>query len=232
MNQDRWQGPFSNLMMLLFALFVVLYASAHVELGKMKQLAESLQTQINSPQKPLQAPLPDSDSGSTPMTGSEELLQVKMSDAVGILFKDAYPESAKNQDWVEFESLANGAFLVRIAPEELFEVGQVRVKDTMIPLLDALGGLIRKSSRRIRIEGHADYEDAEALSRQASGGLKNTWELSSLRAAWVAQYWMRKFDFDPTKMEISSWGKYKPLPVLKGLKQKNNKRLEIVIEKI
>jgi chemotaxis protein MotB len=232
MNQDRWQGPFSNLMMLLFALFVVLYASARVELGKMKQLAESLQAQIDSPQKPLLTPPVDIESGSTPIVGTEELLQVKMSDAVGMLFKNEYPDSSKTQDWVEFESLANGSFLVRIAPDELFDVGQVRVKESMMPLLNALGGLIKKSSRRIRIEGHADYEDSEALSRQTQGSLKNTWELSSLRAAWVAQYWMRKFDFDPAKMEVSSWGKYKPLPALKGLKQKNNKRLEIVIEKI
>jgi len=231
MNQDRWQGPFSNLMMLLFALFVVLYASARVELGKMKVLAEQLQSQLNNPQKPIQAPAQDTEGAPGSMTGAEELLQVKMTGAVGILFQDAHPDSSKTQDWVEFESLANGAFLVRIAPEELFEVGQVRVKESMMPLLDALGGLIRKSSRRIRIEGHADYEDSEYLSR-GQGGLKNTWELSSLRAAWVAQYWMRKFDFDPIKIEVASWGKYKPLPALKGLKQKNNKRLEIVIEKI
>lgn len=232
MNQDRWQGPFSNLMMLLFALFVVLYASARVELGKMKVLAEQLQAQLNNPQKPLQAPAQDNEGAPGSMSGSEELLQVKMSDAVGMLFQDVYPDSSKTQDWVEFESLANGAFLVRIAPEELFEVGQVRVKESMMPLIDALGGLIRKSSRRIRIEGHADYEDAEYLSRQSQGSLKNTWELSSLRSAWVAQYWMRKFDFDPVKIEVVSWGKYKPLPTLKGLKQKSNKRLEIVIEKI
>jgi len=43
-NHERWLVAFADMMTLLFALFVVLYAIAVVNTAKMKQVSESVQT--------------------------------------------------------------------------------------------------------------------------------------------------------------------------------------------
>ena len=85
-----------------------------------------------------------------------------------------------------------------------------------------------KSGRRLRIEGHADFDDSEAISRKASP-YPNTWELSAVRSSALAQYWMRKFDLDPTKIEAVGFGKYRPLEKRSGRPPQSNRRIEIVI---
>lgn len=230
----NWSGPFANLMMLLFALFVVLYAATKADVKSLEEETARLQAELQQ-KKNLPSAATSSGSGASPSEGemASSALQSGIADAVDALFREANPTARGPQTWVEFEDLGDGAFLLRISPEGLFRPGEARVDSKLRPLLDRLGSLIRKSSRRLKIEGHADYEDSELLSREggeSSTDAMNTWELSARRSAWVAQYWMRKFDFDPQKMEVVAFGKYRPMPA-KTQKPSANRRLEIVIEK-
>ena len=88
-------------------------------------------------------------------------------------------------------------------------------------LLEILGDAIRSTGRSIRIESYADAQDSEALAQVGSGQvIKNSWDLSALRSAWIAQYWMRRFDFDPAKMEVVAFGK-----------SPGKRRIEVIIER-
>lgn len=234
-SNDRWLNSFANLMMLLFALFVVLFASSKADVKKLEEVAQSLRSALDAKSKP-QAAQPSAAAPVNEADLSSGELQAGLAGIVESLFREANPEAKGPQTWVEFEDLGEGAFLLRISPEGLFRPGEARVDARMRPLLDRLGELIRKSSRKLKIEGHADYEDSELLSRvsgsaEESFSAKNTWELSALRSAWVAQYWMRKFDFDPAKMEVTAFGKYRPMAPGKTARAVNNRRLEVVIEK-
>jgi len=228
----NWSGPFSNLMMLLFALFVVLYATTKADVKRLEDETAHLRSELELKKNPPPAETSSAPAASTPGETASAELQSGIAAVVDALFREANPQSRSSQTWVEFEDLGEGSFLLRISPEGLFQPGEAKVDPKMRPLLDRLGELIRKSSRKLKVEGHADYEDAELLSRQGgeSADAKNTWELSARRSAWVAQYWMRKFDFDPLKMEVVAFGKFRPLPGKKGLPS-GNRRLEIVIEK-
>lgn len=233
-SNDRWLNSFANLMMLLFALFVVLFASSKADVKKLELVAQSLQQALDSKAKtpPPAASTPTNEGSGAKVDMTSAELQAGLASVVDAIFREANPSSRGPQTWVEFEELADGAFLLRISPEGLFRPGETRVEEDLRPLLDRLGELIRKSSRRLKIEGHADYEDSEILTHEKSTrAAKNTWELSALRGAWVAQYWMRKFDFDPAKMEVLAFGKYRPLPTGGASKHVNQRRIEVVIEK-
>jgi chemotaxis protein MotB len=98
----------------------------------------------------------------------------------------------------------------------------------MRPFVDRIGERVLRSGRRLRIEGHADFDDSEAIQRKMSA-FASTWELSAARASALAHYWMDKFDFDPEKIEVVAYGKYRPLEKRLERLPQANRRLEIVI---
>jgi len=216
-------------MLLLFSLFLSLYSLSKRESAKLRDEIESLRREKpKSAAKEGVATAPAASDASDTATLNADLEDAILAEAKGFLATDAKGKSAKGRSDVEVLDLASGDFLVRVAAPDLFAPGSAKVTPSVRPFVDRLGALIVKSGRRLRIEGHADFDDSEAIARKASA-YPNTWELSGARATALAQYWMRKFDLDPTKIEAAGFGKYRPLEKKAGRPPQANRRIEIVI---
>lgn len=227
-QDNRWTLPFAIVMLLLFALFLSLYSLSKKESAR---LLEQIETLKHS--KPKAAPKESPPSGDTNVAQSAapanaDLQVAILNEAKLFLATDSKGNKTKEQSDVEVLDLASGDFLVRVAAPDLFAPGNAKVAASIRPFVDRLGALIVKSGRRLRIEGHADFDDSETISRKASE-YSNTWELSGARSAALAQYWMRKFDLDPAKIESAGFGKYRPLEKKVGRPPQANRRIEIVI---
>jgi chemotaxis protein MotB len=228
-QEDRWTLAFAIVMLLLFALFLSLYSLSKKESAKLLDQIEALKHEKSKPAPKSEAPAPsDNSSARTAASANVGLQEEILSEAKSFLSTDAKGGKAKDRSDVEVLDLASGDFLVRVAAPDLFAPGSSRVETSVRPFVDRLGALIVKSGRRLRIEGHADFDDAETISRNASS-YPNTWELSAARSAALAQYWMRKFDLDPMKIESAGFGKYRPLEKKVGRPPQANRRIEIVI---
>lgn len=227
--ENRWTLAFAIVMLLLFALFLVLYSVSKKESVKLHEQIETLRAERSKP-APVQAstevesPTPQREAA----IANAGLQQAILNEAKSFLAVDASGTKAKAASDVEVLDLASGDFLVRIAAPNLFAAGNSRVSSTTRAFVDRLGELIVKSGRRLRIEGHADFDDSEAISRKASE-YPNTWELSAARSAALAQYWMRKFNLDPQRIESAGFGKYRPLEKMGGRPSQANRRIEVVI---
>jgi chemotaxis protein MotB len=233
-NSDaRWTLAFAIVMLLLFALFLVLYSTSKKEALRLRQEVAELKS-AQSKQKPAAAtqdPPPSDDRRSGALEANAELQAKILSESRAFLAEAATGKKAKEKPDVEVMDLANGDFLVRVAAPDLFVAGNARVSPSMKVFVDRLGELIVKSGRRLRVEGHADFDDSEAIQRRSST-FANTWELSAARSAGLAQYWMKKFDLDPAKLEVAGFGKYRPLEKTAGRPPQANRRIEIVILRI
>lgn len=227
-SENRWTLAFAIVMLLLFALFLSLYSLSKKETSRLQDEISALK---NAPPKVV-APTketPLETGGAARAAGANaDLQEAILSEARSFLATDASGKKSPERSDVEVLDLANGDFLVRVAAPNLFAPGSAKVTAAMRPFVDRLGTLIVKSGRRLRIEGHADFDDAETISRKASD-YANTWELSAARSAALAQYWMRKFDLDPMKIESAGFGKYRPLEPKAGRPAQANRRIEIVI---
>lgn len=227
-QENRWTLAFAIVMLLLFALFLSLYSLSKKESVRLRDEIETLKRQPPKPVAKENPPPSDNSPAHAAAAANAGLQEAILNEAKAFLATDAKGQKAKAQSDVEVLDLASGDFLVRVAAPDLFAPGNAKVTAMVRPFVDRLGGLIVKSGRRLRIEGHADFDDSEAISRKASE-YPNTWELSAARSSALAQYWMRKFDLDPMKIESAGFGKYRPLEKKVGRPPQANRRIEIVI---
>ncbi len=225
--ENRWQLAFAIVMLLLFALFLILYSVSKKETVRLQKEIELLRTEKPKPVAAAESlPPPADPQASRALDANADLQAAILNEARTFLAPEGEKSPARSD--VEVLDLASGDFLVRIATPDLFEAGNAKVAPGVRKFVDRLGELVVKSGRRLRIEGHADYDDSETISRKASR-YSNTWELSAARAAALAQYWMRKFDLEPTKIESAAFGKYRPLEEKAGRPSQANRRIEVVI---
>jgi chemotaxis protein MotB len=227
-QENRWTLAFAIVMLLLFALFLTLYSLSKKETVRLLDEIEVLKQEKPKPLAKENPPPSDNSAARSAAGANADLQEAILNEVKGFLSTDGSGGKSKARSDVEVLDLASGDFLVRVAAPDLFAPGSSKVTSAMRPLVDRLGGLIVKSGRRLRIEGHADFDDSETLSRKASR-YANTWELSAARSAALAQYWMRKFDLDPMKIESAGFGKYRPLEKQAGRPSQANRRIEIVI---
>lgn len=228
-SEGKWELAFAIVMLLLFALFLILYSTSKKESLRLQDEITSLRAERSKPKAEKQSDTPPVDEKkSATLAANADLQEQILSEAKSFLSTDTEGGKAKGRSDVEVLDLANGDFLVRVAAPKLFAAGESHVSKEMKPFVDRLGELIVKSGRRLRIEGHADFDDAEAIQRKSSE-FANTWELSAARSAGMAQYWMRKFDLNPEMIEVAGFGKYRPLEKAANRPPQANRRIEVVI---
>lgn len=227
--ENRWTLAFAIMMMLLFALFLALYSVTKQEVVRLRDEIETLRAGKRK-EVAREAPAESRNSDPAGLAGETNgtLQSQILEESKNFLTADGKGSGAQKKTDVEVLDLASGDFVVRISAPDLFSAGSSKVTPTMRPFVDRLGELILKAGRRLRIEGHADFDDSEAIQRKASDFV-NTWELSAARSAALAQYWMKKLDFDPLKIEVAGFGKYRPLEKKLGRPPQANRRIEIVI---
>lgn len=111
---------------------------------------------------------------------------------------------ANHSDQLEMVYDSKGLVL-RIAIKNFFDHGSADVKPDLIPILYRVGKVVAKTNRLIRIEGHTDRTEL------ASGGAPN-WALSTERAQWVAQFWMKSFpNLVPSHLQVAGNAHFRPL---------------------
>lgn len=120
--------------------------------------------------------------------------------------------------------------VLRIAVKGFFDKNESEVKQDLQPLLYRIGKVLQNSHRVIRVEGHTDPSETADGRSLASGG-SPAWELSTRRAAWVANYWMKNFpSFNPARLQVAGAAHFHPIADNKTQAgQAANRRAEIVI---
>ncbi len=236
---DNWQAAFGNLMFLLFAVFLSVYALSRFEVKKLKEEVEKIKAELASPvAKKTTADAGESAASSNLTSDNTEMRDQIMTSALKAFTSTKGLESSGPvESWLEVEEAPEGKLLVRIAPKVIYRPGAVAPDPNMVPLLNDLASLIRATGRSLKIEGYADGEDEEWLLREAKAsaktvGLNNLWSISTARASWIANYWVKKFDFNPERIEVAGFGASRPLPrAASNATPKSQKRIELLLER-
>ena len=204
-NHDRWLVSYADFITLLFAFFVVMYASSQADLKKLRKVAESLresfQSQnVRSGQPPLGTPNQVNDQAQPSIHGEGPLNRIKkrMEESV------AMQMGAAGGD-LKVQDQPNG-LLLRVATPHFFAAGSAEVHEDFHPLLLKIGEVLRGfPENSIRIEGHAEPSELQGSSYPSA------WELSAARAAWVARFWVDRLGFSGKRVAVSGKSYYSPL---------------------
>jgi chemotaxis protein MotB len=227
-SHERWLISYADFITLLFAFFVVLYASAQVDKRKVGQLAMAIQVAFQQmgifdasntkPETANSEPMPFS---KVQMVENAERVQ-----ALGRLVnapRGALGESPDRPDMNEIQkqletALASqiGKHTVSVTPTKegivvslrevgFFDSGSTSLRPEAEPTLAEFVNVIGPRRVRVRIEGHTDDVPIHS-TRFASN-----WELSTSRATEIIKLLITRYGVAPLRLSASGYSEFYPV---------------------
>jgi len=222
-SSERWLVSYADLITLLFALFVILYAMSQVDLAKFKKVSQSMKAAFD-PNAKIKVGA-DQQTGGTSVNDpflAENREFNRMQDE---LEQSMLTEMGTEQMPEQFSLLQDErGLIVRIGVKDFFLEGSAEVPDDLKPILLRIGKTINHFDKKIKVEGYTD------LAENHSKGYPSGWELSTARAASVVRLWVQDLGFDPRRLSIGGYGHYQPLTDKTGEWLRSlNRRIEILV---
>lgn len=244
-NHERWLVSYADFITLLFAFFVVLYASAQVDKRKIGRLAMAIQVAFQqlgvfpgsagqNSQLPINPPLP---SDAAPII--EQELELHRPAALAQDQSDSDPNDPdlsvlqnELQQALEKEIATHAVALHRetdglvISLREFgfFDSGSVAIKPEALPALDRIAAILAQRTCRLRIEGHTDNVPIHTAQ------ITSNWELSTARATELVRLLIQRYSFPPERLSASGYAQYHPIAsntTPQGRAQ--NRRVDLVV---
>jgi chemotaxis protein MotB len=222
---ESWLVPYADILTLLLALFIILYASSSIDKEKYQAIMETFQSEFTGTSNPDKqeglstAPLPPDEQKVVPPkdedkpdAGLDELKQ-KL---------EKYINQNKLNAVVTLSDTLRGVE-VSLNDVALFDSGSAQLKADSYNTLNGIVGLVRTVPNSINIEGHTDNEPISTST------FKSNWELSAARAASVLHFFNNR-NIDPKRLQFTGYGEYHPLfPNDTAEHKQANRRVTIVI---
>jgi chemotaxis protein MotB len=246
-NHERWLVSYADFITLLFAFFVVLYASSQVDKRKAGRLALAIQVAFQElgvfQTSNTQVPLRDDDAMPfekvqivenmqrqndlarvvDPMKGilTSSAEAQSLHDARELIQKALAPEIRKNE--VSMTTRREG-LVVSLREIGFFDSGSASIRPDAMNAISRLAEVLRERPENIRVEGHTDNIPIHNV-RFASN-----WELSTSRATEMIRVLITHFGLPPDRLSAAGYGEFHPVAsnsTPAGRAQ--NRRLDIVI---
>ena len=226
-QHERWLISYADFMTLLFAFFVVLFASANHDKKAIKQVSSAVKNGFQ--QMGAFSGSSSSDSGS--LSGGKTLEATAAS-----------PAGSAGIDVVELQRKLNKAlgkeierrevglkmtpegFVISLHELGFFDSGQARLLPGASDTVKRIAGVLMQYGLDMRIEGHTDDVPIH------NSTFASNWDLSTARASAVAMMLLDDAGFDPKRMSIAGYGQYHPAATNDTAEgRKANRRVDIVI---
>ncbi|RYZ91974.1 MAG: chemotaxis protein MotB [Proteobacteria bacterium] len=233
-NHDRWLVSYADFITLLFAFFVVMYATSNNDTAKQKEFEKSVRVNLNL------ATGSAGTAGAVPDAGA--VIAEYIQDSEGS--SDQYPKSGSTAEAADFATrflskriekatasdlnltVRHDAIGVRVslAASAFFAPGDYKLKRSSLKSLDQIAELLQQADKKVIVEGHTDDQPL------ANGIISSNWELGSMRATSVVQYLIKYKKLDPKRMAAISYADQKPL-VHNDTEENRakNRRIEILL---
>jgi|SRR6185312_298809 len=230
-NPDRWLVSYADFITLLFAFFVVLYATSTQNEEKQQQFENSIRAKFHMVAVGFGGnAAPNMGAGPTgQLFDPLELIQRRrlgtedLEDYVNKLLDKNLTAQEKKE---AISGVRRDAIGIRItlAASTFFPPGSAKLKQPAVKVLNILAKILKAANRQVIIEGHTD-------NRPVVGSqFESNWELASIRATTVVRYLINVYQMDPSKLGAVSYGDTRPLvPNTTEENRAKNRRIEIVI---
>ena len=209
-ERDRWLISYADLVTLLFALFVVLYAAADRE--RAAQIARSVAVEMGEA-----APAGgDAPGGRGVLPGADSLVAER--EAIERAF--AGNETLRQRARV---SHTERGIVVSLDEAGFFASGDATLREDAQPLVDALGEALRGTDAPLRVEGHTDSTPI------SNARFPSNWELSSARASGVLARLSAR-GVSASRLSVAGYGGERPAATNDTPEGRaRNRRVDVVI---
>ncbi|MGE7602700.1 flagellar motor protein MotB [Peribacillus sp. NPDC097675] len=228
---ESWLVPYADILTLLLALFIVLFASSSVDAVKFQQLSNVFNQVFSSGTGFMDYP---SDSPSDNPTSPEQMTGIKGIKGQGKSEEKQLSEVQgrvneyiqKNDLVDELDTnLTDEGLMISIRDNVLFESGvsEVRTEDRRIAK-EISSLLVMDLPRGIVISGHTDNVPIKTYRYDSN------WDLSVMRAVNFMKLLLDNTKLDPEMFSAKGFGEFKPVASNKTAEGRaKNRRVEILI---
>jgi len=226
---ERWLITYADLITLLLAFFVVMYAISTVNAQKLQAVASSL-SQVLAGKAPeildYSGPaIIEGQSGAKyedTVQGAElEAVRAQLAEYLEVL-ETMDPDIKKNIVMMQQER----GLVISLKDTLLFPKGSATLTPRARQVISEVGKSLAQLPNYIRVEGPTDNLPIPTAQ------FPSNWELSVIRATNVAKQLINESSISPEKISATGYGEYRPLvPNNSEANRAINRRVDIVILK-
>ncbi|MGA2528131.1 MAG: flagellar motor protein MotB [Acidimicrobiales bacterium] len=218
-GMERWLLTYSDMITLLLALFVVLYALSSLNHVKYSQFAKGLNVSFNNGNsQPSSAKTqPSHTQGKKPRDNEASLSALAKQLRTALVAAGLIKQ-------VQLTSGPGGLVVGLITGKTYYGVDSAALSVTGAEVVDITGEVIRSHSNPVNVEGYTDNEPI------TGGPYRDNWQLSAERAVVVVERLQDVDHVNPNQLYIVGLGQYHPIvPNSSSANQAENRRVNIVI---
>jgi chemotaxis protein MotB len=201
----HWAVPWSDIMMVVFVLFAVLFSNS---LSK-RAVADA----FKMPNEMKKVEIPKQEVG-------YEMTPEKLDEMSRRLRQDTKP------DQISIAVDKEQSIKVSASDSLFFDLGKADIKPEAIKFLRNFSEIVKKTNTHIRVEGHTDSFPIHSSSYPTN------WELSAIRAVNITRFLIEENGIEPERFTVVGHSSYKPAAPYDTITDKaKNRRVEIYISK-
>jgi chemotaxis protein MotB len=240
-SHERWLVSYADFVTLLFAFFVVLYASAQIDKQRAARLSDAIDSAFQQlgiferdPHKPGEVDpkisLPSAVNGGQDLSRCAPSGQEKMGagqkqdnfNAIRSELENALSaEIARNEVALHME--ADG-LVVSLREAGFFDSGSATIKPGAQAAFARVANILREHSCAVRIEGHTDNVPIHTAQ------FASNWELSTARATSLVKALIVQYDVPSERLSAAGYAEFHPAAGNDTAKGRQlNRRVDVVI---
>ncbi len=213
----RWLLTYADMITLLLAMFIILFAISNVSRVKFQRLATAISGGFNS-----------TDSTNNPPNGGVIGNEHGRSDEANMASVkaqiDKYIARQNLQSKVQTRIDRQGLVITLLSDKAYYDSGSADLRPESKELLDVVGAQLRGVRNEVRVEGNTDSVPI------ATAAYPTNWELSAARATGVTRYLVEHDKIVPTRISFAGYGQFRPkFSNDSDAHRQQNRRVDIVI---
>jgi chemotaxis protein MotB len=239
-NHERWLVSYADFITLLFAFFVVMFATSQADKGKAQQVSESVKKALEGEKMSsivaaiLGGTVEDKGQGNamnhgpggakTPPKDEKEAKQQKLAELMPSLKVLTETLSKQIQAGEIQVSMQQRGLVISFAQAALFPSGEDVISPGAYGALEKVAEAVQKIPNPVRLEGHTDSRPIK------NSQFLSNWELSAARSIAVLELLTGKFGIPHERLSVAGYADTAPRASNETEEGRaKNRRVDIVI---
>lgn len=248
-NHEAWVIPYADMVTLLMALFLMLFAISSVDLAKFEKLAEGLRSGLGGDASPVEVASEEIlDGGDSVLEGfgTSLLDDDRAARAEGALRREEeqaraagaqedqlqgveaairkYAIDGNIDDEVRFRRDSRGLVVTIVADKVMFDPGRADVRPDGAGILRQVVNALQVLPNAVAVEGHTDDVPI------SNDRFRSNWELSTARATEVLRYLVDDLGLPAGRVSAAGYGDQRPMDSNASPEGRaRNRRVELVV---
>jgi chemotaxis protein MotB len=234
-NHERWLVSYADFITLLFAFFVVMFASSQTDKGKAQQISESVKQAMENGgvsaavREILGGTVDDKGKGNAQMKGPGGSQPKREPDPViaeltpSMQYLTRALEDDIRQGKIEMHLEPRG-LVVSLRQATFFPSGGDSIDPTTYASLDKIGKMIGELPNAVRMEGHTDSVPIHTAR------FRSNWELSAARSIAMLELLSSRYNIPVDRLAIAGYAETVPVASNETAEGRaHNRRVDLVI---